>query len=63
MDTFTRNYQLSGQTLGTVVDFQISSWNVNGESQKSNVLNVYIATKPSAPEKPTETAITIINEA
>lgn len=44
-------------TTGQLVDFQISSTNVNGESELSDVLTLYVAGKPSAPAAPIETQI------
>ena len=59
-DTFQRTYTLSGQTTGTIVDFQITAWNINYESTRSNVLTVYIADEPNAPLIPIETLISEI---
>ena len=40
---------------------QVSSWNINGESQKSNIVSYYVATVPSAPILPVEENIYLIN--
>lgn len=56
-DTFQRTYMSTGMTTGQLVDFQISSTNPNGESELSDVLNLYVAAKPAAPSMPIETSI------
>ncbi len=40
---------------------QITSWNINGESQKSNIVSYYVATVPSAPALPVEENIYLVN--
>jgi hypothetical protein len=48
---------VTGLTTGQIVDFQISSTNSNGESELSDVLTLYVAALPSAPDAPVEQSI------
>ena len=56
-DVYQRTYQITGQTTGQLVDFRVSCSNVNGESELSDVLTLYVADKPAAPSTPTETSV------
>lgn len=56
MTDTSQNYYASGiLTSGALVDVQITAWNINGESDKSDVQTFYVATAPATPSAPTET--------
>lgn len=52
-DNSVFTYQLTGQTTGVLVDYQISASNVNGEGELSNLKTLYVATAPATPSAPT----------
>ena len=54
-------YQTGALTTGALVDVQVTAWNVNGESAKSDVRAFYVATIPSTPATPTQTNIYLTN--
>lgn len=56
------NYQLvSPLATGQKVNFQISAFNANGESELSDIVTFYVATAPATPAAPTETQIFLPN--
>ena len=58
----SQNYYESGALASrALVDVQVTSWNVNGESQKSDIVTFYVATVPATPSVPTETQIFLLN--
>ena len=62
-DTSIYTYSLTGQTTGSIVDFQVTSFNANGESEKSDIVSFYVATTPATPAAPTETNIHLFDYA
>lgn len=60
-DTYSTSFTLSSQTTGAPVSFQVTCSNANGESSKSNVLTLFVASVPDAPALPVESAISMID--
>lgn len=56
-DAYARTKKFDGLTTGELVDFKITSSNVNGESVHSDILTLYVADKPSGPSQVTETSV------
>ena len=47
----------SGLTTGQLVDFYVTSENIIGESEASDILSLYVAALPSQPGAPTESSV------
>lgn len=52
-DTSVFTFQLTGQTSGVLIDYQVSASNANGEGEKSDLKTFYVATAPATPVAPT----------
>jgi hypothetical protein len=53
----------SSLATGEIVDFSLTSVNIIGESEHTDILTLYVAAVPSKPEAPTESIVWAISNA